>query len=105
MKKGGGRRTGVPERRCAGCGGRFPKSSLVRVVRGEDGRAEVVFGMKAQSRGVYVCKNPDCLKKALRTGRIGSSVGATVDEEAEAAIRAATAEVPSEGRRDPDGGV
>jgi len=79
----------IPERRCAGCGERFPKFELVRVVCGEDGRAVIDTRMKAQSRGVYVCKKESCLKKALKSGRLSSSVSAVIDSEAEDAIRTA----------------
>ena len=87
--KSDGSRARIPERRCAGCGGRFPKSDLVRVVRGEDGLVAVDNRMRAQSRGTYVCKDPACLKKALKSGRLVSQIGAAVDASSEEAVRRA----------------
>ena len=79
----------IPERRCAGCGERFPKSSLVRIVCGADGAAAVDSSMKAQSRGVYLCRNEKCLARALKSGRIASSVGARLDESSAELIKQA----------------
>jgi predicted RNA-binding protein YlxR (DUF448 family) len=87
--KSDGSRARIPERRCAGCGGRFPKTDLIRLVRGEDGRVAVDNRMRAQSRGTYVCKDPACLKKALKSGRLVSQIGATLDASSEEAVRRA----------------
>lgn len=54
----------VPLRRCLGCSRRFPKRSLLRFTLGPAG---LVTG-DGPGRGYYVCRNIDCLGKAL-TGR------------------------------------
>jgi predicted RNA-binding protein YlxR (DUF448 family) len=57
------------ERTCLGCRRVRAKLSLVRFVRGEDGRARV--GAGGVGRGAYACPNVECLKQALSRGRLG----------------------------------
>lgn len=67
-----------PMRKCVGCGEMFPKRDLVRVVKtrlseeGEEERYEVSLDLtgKKAGRGAYICKNPDCLVKAVKAKRI-----------------------------------
>lgn len=51
---------------CSGCGEMFDKRTLVRVVRTKDGDVSLDLTGKKAGRGAYVCKNPDCLKKARK---------------------------------------
>jgi predicted RNA-binding protein YlxR (DUF448 family) len=54
-----------PLRKCAACGGRFPKEKLLRVAR-FDGTFSVDETHKKPGRGAYVCLNPECTQKAVR---------------------------------------
>lgn len=56
----------VPMRMCTGCGEMFDKRTLVRVVKSPDGEISLDLTGKKSGRGAYVCKNPDCLKKARK---------------------------------------
>lgn len=56
----------VPMRMCTGCGEMFDKRTLVRVVKSPEGEVRLDLTGKAAGRGAYVCKNPDCLKKARK---------------------------------------
>ena len=69
----------VPVRRCTGCMNGFPKDRLYRIAK-SGGKA--VFDEKCviQSRGAYVCRNPVCIAKAIKTGRAGRSIGADANE-------------------------
>ena len=71
----------IPERRCTGCGGTFPKKDLVRVVRSPEGDVSLDFTGKKSGRGAYVCPKLDCLKKARKTGRISKSLECAVTPE------------------------
>lgn len=82
----------VPERRCAGCGGRFPKTALIRIVTCPDGRLAVDRSMKAQCRGTYICADPACLKKALKYRRIAKSDGSAPGEDEAEMLAAAVGE-------------
>ena len=60
----------IPERQCMGCNERFPKLTLLRVVRDPQGNVSLDFTGKKSGRGAYICKNVACLKKAQRTKRL-----------------------------------
>lgn len=53
-----------------GCNERFPKLTLLRVVRDPQGNVSLDFTGKKSGRGAYICKNVACLKKAQRTKRL-----------------------------------
>ena len=58
-----------------------PKSELLRIVRSPEG--EVTFdptGKKA-GRGAYICKNPDCLKKAIKSRGLSRAFEAEIPDE------------------------
>ena len=57
----------LPVRQCLGCREHLPKNQLVRIVRNPDGRVFADFSGKANGRGAYRCRNPECLKKAARS--------------------------------------
>ena len=57
----------IPMRRCMGCRERKPKREMLRVVRSPEGTVSLDFRGKAPGRGAYVCPNPECLKKAVRS--------------------------------------
>ena len=57
----------IPMRQCMGCRERKPKKELLRVVRTTDGSAALDFSGKLNGRGSYVCPDPACLKKAMKS--------------------------------------
>ena len=63
--------TAAPQRTCIGCRQKRPKVSLLRLVRGADGRVQMDDGGRAEGRGAYVCPDSDCLGKAFSPGRLG----------------------------------
>ncbi len=69
----------TPVRHCMGCNGGFDKFSLIRIVRIDN---KVVFDptKKAQGRGAYLCKNPDCLKRVIKSRRFNRVFKAPIDE-------------------------
>ncbi len=64
----------IPTRRCTSCGEHFPKTELIRVVRSPEGEISLDKTGKASGRGAYVCKNPQCFKKARKSGRIATAL-------------------------------
>lgn len=56
----------VPLRKCTGCGEMFDKRSLLRVVKSPEGEVSLDLTGKKPGRGAYVCRNPECLKKARK---------------------------------------
>ena len=61
-------------RKCMGCMEMFPKRELIRVVKSknEDESYSVSLDLtgKKNGRGAYICKSPECLKKARKAKRI-----------------------------------
>lgn len=57
----------IPMRQCLGCREMKPKKELIRAVRSVDGDISLDFKGKASGRGAYVCPNPECLKKAIKS--------------------------------------
>ena len=53
-----------------GCNERFPKNTLLRVVRDPAGNITLDFTGKKSGRGAYICKNVACLRKAQKTRRL-----------------------------------
>ncbi|MEI6601895.1 MAG: YlxR family protein [Clostridia bacterium] len=60
----------VPLRMCVGCHEMKPKKTLARVVKNKDAEIAVDLIGKMQGRGAYVCRNHDCLNKAIKTKKL-----------------------------------
>ena len=70
-----------PIRRCAGCGEHFPKNELIRVLRTPEGEITLDESGKKSGRGVYLCKNPNCLKKARKANRLAAALACEIPAE------------------------
>ena len=57
----------IPLRQCIGCIEMKPKKELIRVVKNKEGEISLDLIGKAAGRGAYLCNNPECLKKAIKT--------------------------------------
>lgn len=53
----------IPLRMCVACRQMFPQSELIRIVRNDDG-ISIDENKKKFGRGAYICRNPECIKKA-----------------------------------------
>ena len=71
----------IPVRQCVGCREHRPKRELVRVVRTPEGTVSLDFSGKANGRGAYLCRRPECLQKAVRARALERAFGAQVPEE------------------------
>ncbi|GHV11083.1 hypothetical protein FACS1894219_01660 [Clostridia bacterium] len=83
----------LPQRKCLGCGESFDKLTLIRVVRSpvpedstEPPEISLDFKGKKPGRGAYICRNPDCLKKALKARRFDRALDVKLTEEIIAAL-------------------
>lgn len=70
----------IPQRQCMGCRERKEKRQLIRVVRGTDGSVSLDFSGKKNGRGAYICPNPECLKKAIRSKALDRSLEVTIPQ-------------------------
>ena len=70
----------IPQRSCIICRQKRPKRELVRIVQAQDGVVRVDEGGKANGRGAYLCRQPDCWKQALadKGTRIASRLSAAL---------------------------
>ena len=71
----------IPQRQCMGCRERREKRQMIRIVRTPEGSVNLDFGGKMNGRGAYICPNPECLKKALRSKALDRSLEVTIPEE------------------------
>ena len=71
----------IPMRQCKGCRGMKPKMELVRVVRSPEGEVSVDLKGKKSGRGVYICRNPECLKKAQKSRALERELEVTLPPE------------------------
>ena len=71
----------IPQRQCMGCRERKAKREMIRVVRCTDGSVNLDFSGKMNGRGAYICPDPECLKKALKSKALDRSLEVTIPEE------------------------
>ena len=57
----------LPIRKCSGCGERFPKNELIRIVRTPEGEIILDLVGKKNGRGAYLCFSKECLKNAMKS--------------------------------------
>ena len=71
----------LPMRQCLGCREMKPKRELLRVVRSPEGTVSLDLKGKANGRGAYVCRNSECLKKAIRSKAISRAFETEIPQE------------------------
>ena len=57
----------IPQRQCVGCRTMTDKRELVRNVKTPEGEIVLDTTGKKSGRGAYVCRNPECLRKARKS--------------------------------------
>ena len=84
------RKKKIPLRMCTGCGEMKPKRELVRVVKAPEKTDEAgntlppeisldLTGRKP-GRGAYLCRNPECLKKARKARRLEKAFSCKIED-------------------------
>ena len=78
----------VPMRTCIVCKAVKPKKELARIVKNG---SEITFDRtgKANGRGAYICDDPACLEKLIKTKALNRVFSCQVDDGVYAAIREA----------------
>ena len=71
----------IPLRQCVGCGEMKNKKEMIRVLKTEEEGFILDATGKKNGRGAYVCKNPECLKKAKKTKGLDRSFKLSVPDE------------------------
>ena len=87
----------VPMRMCVGCREMKEKKELTRVVRSPEGEVFLDPTGKKSGRGAYVCRNLDCLKRAIKQRQLERQLDAALSPEAAEALRAEMEALAGEG--------
>lgn len=64
-------------RTCIGCRKKDNKHNLIRITVSKENGIVLDLSKKAQGRGIYICKNEECLNRALKN----KSLKLDIDEE------------------------
>ena len=68
-------------RQCTGCREHKAKQELIRVVRSPEGEVSLDFKGKSPGRGAYLCPDPACLEKAIRSRALARALDCQIPEE------------------------
>jgi len=71
----------IPMRQCLGCREMKPKKELTRVVKSPTGEVALDFQGKKPGRGAYLCKNPECLKRSIKTKALSRAFSAEIPQD------------------------
>lgn len=69
----------VPQRKCIGCNESKPKKELIRIVKTPEGEMLVDDTGRVNGRGAYICNDPECLQKAIKTKGLNRAFKMNVD--------------------------
>ena len=82
----------IPMRQCVGCREMKPKKELIRVVKSPEGAISLDFRGKAPGRGAYVCPDPACLKRAMKSQALERGFETAIPQEVYDSLLAAMEE-------------
>ena len=71
----------IPQRKCIGCGVSKNKNELIRVVRSPENEISIDLKGKKSGRGAYICKDGNCLKKAVKAKRFERNLEVAISDE------------------------
>lgn len=77
----------IPQRMCTGCMEMKPKKELIRVVKNKEGEVSIDVTGKKPGRGAYICRNIDCLEKAVKQKRLEKNLEKKFDDELYARLK------------------
>ena len=87
----------IPMRMCVGCREMKEKKQLIRVVRSPEGDVSLDPTGKKSGRGAYVCRDPDCLKRAIKQRQLERQLDAALSPETAEALKAEMEVLTGEG--------
>lgn len=70
----------IPLRQCVGCNEMKSKKEMLRVLKTAEGEVVLDTTGKMNGRGAYLCKNAECLKKAVKHKGIERSLKMEIDK-------------------------
>ena len=78
----------IPQRQCVGCRTMTDKRELVRIVKTPEGEIVLDTTGKKSGRGAYVCRNPECLRKARKSRALERAFETSIPAEVYDALEA-----------------
>ena len=58
-----------------------PKNELTRVVRSPEGVVSIDTTGKSSGRGAYICNNPECFKRIIKSKALSRTLGTAIPED------------------------
>ena len=89
----------TPMRMCVGCREMKEKREMIRVVRSPEGDVSLDPVGKKPGRGAYVCRDAQCLRRAIRQRQLERQLQAEITPEVSAMLHETLEEI----RRQTDG--
>ncbi|WP_300410561.1 YlxR family protein [Lagierella sp.] len=71
----------IPMRKCVACGNNKPKGDLLRIVKNKEEGIIIDPSGKKNGRGAYICKDINCLEKAIKNKKICHALNTEISEE------------------------
>ena len=71
----------LPQRTCIGCNTKKNKNELLRIVKNKSGEISIDLTGKKDGRGTYICKNKECLEKAIKNKRMSRAFEMEIPKE------------------------
>ena len=87
----------IPMRMCVGCREMKEKRELIRIVRTPEGETLIDSTGKKSGRGAYVCRSPECLKRAIKQKQLERQLQASLTDEVNEALMAEMNRLATEG--------
>ena len=91
----------IPMRMCVGCREMKEKRELIRIVRTPEGDVAPDTTGKRSGRGAYVCRQAECLRRAIRQKQLERQLEITLTPEITDALTAEMERLSSEGEPQP----
>lgn len=71
----------VPLRMCISCREMKDKKDLVRIVKNNENQIFIDKTNKANGRGAYICSNPECFDKCIKTKALNRAFKCEIKDE------------------------
>ena len=84
-------------RMCVGCREMKEKRELIRIVRTPEGETLIDPTGKKSGRGAYVCRSPECLKRAIKQKQLERQLQVSLTNEVNEALMAEMNRLAAEG--------
>jgi hypothetical protein len=71
----------IPLRQCVGCQEAKSKKDLIRIIKTPEEEVILDATGRKNGRGAYICPNPECLKKAIKSKGLERSLKVSIPKE------------------------